>query len=1075
MLRYFRFPADLSTCERYSNSGFEHVYLYIFIILFKKDYISLNQIRMMIEFVVVVVVVFCFFFCGVAPTNASPVPSPAVDLRVEYVPVPVVGVTVQRPRFSWSLGNHPTHRGVFQSGYHITIKNDLTGENIWDSGYVNSNNTLGIQTPVKVESDSSYTFNVVWFDNMKTPSPISTGHFTTAFLKQSDWGNATWITIPDTNDARNQFRTVLHLPDGAVVKRATCFIAGLGYQRSWLNGKRLGHRNNTLGQFLQFQRRVPYETYDISNLLKEGKNVLAILIGRGWYSLPEDNFTAVLGYKTIGPRALKAVCLASLNDGRKLRFSTGSGVWRFSAGEIVFNHLFLGETIDKRKETVGWKDRTYDDSKWDIVNNNKAKGHNDDPSGRLTSFIMPPVQKHMPRSPVSIQRLDKKGDVQFVLDFEVNQAMQCTLRFDSDGTNEGITLRLHHAEQVDANGDIVISNDLGGVQDQTTFVLSNSSGLQVFETKFSYFGARYVKISGWPKGKKDPTPDSMTCFFVHTNLAAKSSIKFYSPNSSDTATILNGIRDITIRSALSNYMSTPTDCPSREKRGWTGDGQSAAETLIYSFDMASSYPKWLADIVDAQQCNFGATTKERSCPVDDPFCRIPGDQSNIPEITPFMFGSALNACENGSDPAWGSGFIALMDWVYRYYGDLQTLKWHYSAGAAYLEYLLRYVNTTSSGSFLLDLNYPTTRYGDWCAALPIAHPTSRHTSNLINGFFWLKQLRIMEFAAKTLGFVEDEKKWSELAEHGAESYNKLYFSGEKGLYQDIECINSKDRKARPCHNSSINADSEMSIQTAQALPLFLELPASKTDRIRVGNALAEDVIHGTYPGRTTTGLVGTKYVLSELVKSGHANVALKIATNMQYPSWGRMLPKSVHPLGQGEGTLWERWEGDKHTGVGSRNHIMLGGFDGPFFYGNLAGIQNHGIAWSNVVIAPTVAGDLTGIDATVATVRGNIKVKWNVLEGSIHHTTTNKPDFFINVSIPSGTIGTVKIPLLHNSSAKDVQILEGGVCFWKAGGAGYRPNTIPGIDSAKAGFSIAGNFIAVDIRSGTYKFSLIAS
>ena len=106
--------------------------------------------------------------------------------------------------------------------------------------------------------------------------------------------------------------------------------------------------------------------------------------------------------------------------------------------------------------------------------------------------------------------------------------------------------------------------------------------------------------------------------------------------------------------------------------------------------------------------------------------------------------------------------------------------------------------------------------------------------------------------------------------------------------------------------------------------------------------MAFDVLSGTYPGRTTTGLVGTKYVLSELVKSGHAEVALTVATSMQYPSWGRMLPSTVHPLGQGEGTLWERWEGDKHTGSGSRNHIMLGGFDGPFFYGNLAGIQNDG-------------------------------------------------------------------------------------------------------------------------------------
>jgi hypothetical protein len=101
----------------------------------------------------------------------------------------------------------------------------------------------------------------------------------------------------------------------------------------------------------------------------------------------------------------------------------------------------------------------------------------------------------------------------------------------------------------------------------------------------SYFGARFVEISGWPAGSA-PTTDSMVCHFVHTALPRRSAIQFKSAQGDDTATILNGIHDITVRSALSNFMSTPTDCPSREKRGWTGDGQAAAETLIYNFDMS---------------------------------------------------------------------------------------------------------------------------------------------------------------------------------------------------------------------------------------------------------------------------------------------------------------------------------------------------------------------------------------------------------------------------------------------------------------------------------------------------------
>ena len=182
----------------------------------------------------------------------------------------------------------------------------------------------------------------------------------------------TWITI-DKDDDRNQFRTSVLIPSNSVVLRATCFVAGLGYQRSWLNGKRLGNASNTLGHVSQFQRRVPYETYDISGILQPGKNVLSVLLGRGWYALPEDNFTHVLGYRTIGQRALKVLCTAELKDGRKMHMRSGKGEWRFAAGELSFDHLFLGPTIDKRKATSGWRSKYYDDSKWDLVTSAEEK------------------------------------------------------------------------------------------------------------------------------------------------------------------------------------------------------------------------------------------------------------------------------------------------------------------------------------------------------------------------------------------------------------------------------------------------------------------------------------------------------------------------------------------------------------------------------------------------------------------------------------------------------------------------------------------------------------------------------
>ena len=110
-------------------------------------------------------------------------------------------------------------------------------------------------------------------------------------------------------------------------------------------------------------------------------------------------------------------------------------------------------------------------------------------------------------------------------------------------------------EQQDAAGSLVISNDLGGVEDQTTFILSDAVGVQSFETQFAYFGARFVDIAGWPADSA-PETESMTCYFVHTALPRLSHVRVSSLD--DTADILNGIHEITMRSALSNFMSTPT-------------------------------------------------------------------------------------------------------------------------------------------------------------------------------------------------------------------------------------------------------------------------------------------------------------------------------------------------------------------------------------------------------------------------------------------------------------------------------------------------------------------------------------
>ena len=204
------------------------------------------------------------------PPKDPPPPLPAVDLRVEYAAMPVVGVQTKRPRFGWTLVQAEGVRGTLQSAYSVqvsTAKAATTAEQeqdvVWDSKTVESNNTIGIQCGIDLMSDTTYTVTVQWTDQAGQHAPPATASFSTSLLSpSSDWKEAKWISLASQNDTRNQFRGTITIPSTTTVARAACYISGLGYHRSYLNGVRLsstGNVDDTLGPFLQFQRRTPYD------------------------------------------------------------------------------------------------------------------------------------------------------------------------------------------------------------------------------------------------------------------------------------------------------------------------------------------------------------------------------------------------------------------------------------------------------------------------------------------------------------------------------------------------------------------------------------------------------------------------------------------------------------------------------------------------------------------------------------------------------------------------------------------------------------------------------------------------
>lgn len=245
--------------------------------------------------------------------------------------------------------------------------------------------------------------------------------------------------------------------------------------------------------------------------------------------------------------------------------------------------------------------------------------------------------------------------------------------------------------------------------------------------------------------------------------------------------------------------------------------------------MSASYPKWISDMADAAACSYGDK---------------PVGFYGVSEEAPFFFGGALDRCSYPGDPAWSSAFIALLDWVQRYHGDMETLAEQYDGAVAYVEYLTAFVNTTDAGSHLLDLSFPGTRYGDWVSPVPTSTAAARHTSNLINGFYWIKQLRILARAAGLLGKTADALRWKTFAAKAEQSYNTLFFDAAAGRYRDVDC--KGPQPVNPSvHCNDPSTQGILSEQTAQSLPLHLDLPATPSDAQRVAAALVAAFVNGT--------------------------------------------------------------------------------------------------------------------------------------------------------------------------------------------------------------------------------------
>lgn len=649
------------------------------------------------------------------------------QLLCEYQENPI-GLDVAQPGLTWKLVAAGRDEG--QSAYQILVASTRAGlaedrADLWDSGKVDSAATAHIIYSGKplVARQLCFWKVRVW-DKAGAPAPWSqVATWEMGLLDQGNW-KAQWIG-QNTNVAEQPLPLLRRaFTVSGPVRAARLYISGLGYAEARLNGAKVGDHHLDPG-YTRYDKRVLYVTHDVTAALRQGANALGVLLGNGWYNVQTKaawNFDAAPWRDA--PRLLASLQI-DYADGRTDVIGTDAQ-WKCAAGPIRFNTIYGGEIYDARLEQAGWDTAGFDDRSWAAAKVVAA------PKGKLVAQQWPPIRADRVLAAV---RVTEPQPGVFVFDFGQNLSGYAELSVCGPA---GTAVKLKYAERLAPDGMVerkdiathVVRFGSNQVFQADTYILKGQ-GREAWHTHFTYHGFQYVEVTGFP-GR--PTAADVRAVFTHTAVPVAG--QFACSNE-----LLNKIWEAGRWAYLSNLQGFPTDCPHREKNGWTGDAHLAAEQAMFNYFPPTVYAKWLHDLADEQQ----------------PDGRLPG-------IVPT--GGWGYSWGNG--PAWDSAFILIPYYQYVYYGDVGLFRAHYAGMKRYVDYL---ASRATNSIVNIGLN-------DWAP-----WKTKTEASITDTAYFYV-DARIVALAAQVLGQPADVARYHALAETIKAAFNQKFYHAATGLYDN---------------------------------------------------------------------------------------------------------------------------------------------------------------------------------------------------------------------------------------------------------------------------------------------------
>lgn len=621
-------------------------------------------------------------------------------LRVNYLESPV-GMDDASPRISWRLTQDKTSTP-------ITVT-DGNGRVVWQ-----------FQAPAGTIRVSYGGEQLQPFTTYTVKVGEAQTTFETGMMGRQLW-QGSWICDGKNRDYRPApyFRKSFGI--SKPVKSARAYIACGGLFDLTVNGE---PASNSILQpvFTRYDRRTMYVALDVTSLLRQGENVLGVILGNGWFN---NQIKAPWNFDQAPWRQRPKFCMdlrVTYADGSVEVVPTDPS-WRTAEGAVTFNNIYVGEQYDFRKET-GWNLPSFDDKEWKHASLTGA------PSTLVVSQQMTPIRKAECLPSVKLTKMDEKT---YVYDFGRNMAGITEFSVKGERDTE---VRIAQGERLEEDGHVHmgnISKFYDGDKEREPFgtdIYWLSGKDDKYVPKFSYKGFRYAQVTSTKPISL--TAENLIAWRTNTDMTSVGSI-------SSSCELLDKLMKATCAAYLSNFVGYPTDCPHREKNGWTGDAHLAIEAALYNFDAITVYEQWMSAHRDEQQPN-----------------------GMLPNIIPTS--------------GWGYDFLVGIDWVsttaiipwqlYMFYGDERPLRENYNTIKRLVDFVERGANghITSWG------------LGDW---IPVKAQSDRDFCATV--YFYTDAL-ILSKAAKLIGNLDEAKFYGQLAEDIRKALNDKYFNTEKGIY-----------------------------------------------------------------------------------------------------------------------------------------------------------------------------------------------------------------------------------------------------------------------------------------------------